>query len=75
MKGKNYFWVSLELRVSVSLDTRFTLGLKGVIIDGKEFPIQKVKEKEVVHRTGYGLRQSGDNGVYSYRIPGLVTTN
>ena len=75
VKGKNYFWVSFDLGVSVSLDTRFTLGLKGVIIDGKEFPIQKVKEKKVVHRTGYGLRQSGDNGVYSYRIPGLVTTN
>lgn len=75
VKGCNYFWVSLQLTPNISLDTRFYISIKKVIIDGKELPVSYLKDKQVVHRVGYAVRQTGNDGVHSYRIPGLVTTN
>lgn len=75
VKGSNFFWVSFEVDSSASLNTCFTVGLHEIKIDGMTVPIKDVKKKAVTHRMGYGLRQSGDDGVHSYRIPGLVTSN
>lgn len=75
VKGANYFWVSFEVDSSASLDTSFTIGLHEIKIDGMAAPIEAMKKKAIIHRLGYGLRQSGDDGVHSYRIPGLITSN
>lgn len=75
IKGNNYFWISFELHPSVSLETRFTLDLLSVQLNGNKVPIKSVKDKKITHRVGLGIRQSGDDGVHSFRIPGLVTTN
>lgn len=75
VKGQNYFWISFEVNPSTSLDTRFTVALDKVEVDHASISIRKVKNKVLTHRVGYGLRQSGDDGAYSYRIPGLITTN
>ena len=75
VKGYNYFWVSMQLSPTTSLDTRFSILIKKVIIDKKEIPVSYQKDKPVVHRVGYAVRQAGNDGVHSYRIPGLVTTN
>lgn len=74
VKGDNYFWISFKLQPSASLDTHFTVALESVKIEGEKVAIHHVKEQHVVHRTGYALRQAGDDNVDSYRIPGLVTT-
>lgn len=75
VKGDNYFWVSMEVKPDIPLDTRFTWEVREVRVTGENIPVRQVKEKAVIHRLGYGLRQSGDDGVQAYRIPGLVTTN
>lgn len=75
VKGQNYFWVSLQLSPTTPLDTRFSMSIKRIKIDGKESSVNYQKEKRVIHRVGYAVRQAGDDGIHSYRIPGLVTTN
>lgn len=60
---------------SASLDTRFAVALEAVKINGENIRVRNVKERNIIHRTGYALRQSDDDNVDSYRIPGLVTTN
>lgn len=74
IKGKNYFWVSLRTATNISLDTQFTVEIKQVTVNGKTIPVQREKEKQVIHRVGYAVRQAGDNGIHSYRIPGLITS-
>lgn len=75
VRGKNYFWVSLQLTPTTSLDTRFSLSVKHMIVNGKEIPVHYIKDRRIVHRVGIAVRQAGDDNVHSYRIPGLVTTN
>lgn len=75
VKGDNYFWISFKLNPSASLDTRFAVALEAVKINGENIRVRNVKERNIIHRTGYALRQLDDDNVDSYRIPGLVTTN
>lgn len=75
VKGKNFFWVSMQLTPETSLDTRFTISVSKVKVDGREIPVSYSKEKQVIHRVGYAVRRAGDDQVHSYRIPGLVTTH
>lgn len=75
VRGENYFWVSLQLTPETSLDTRFSISVKHVTVNGKEVPVRHIKDQRIIHRTGIAVRQAGDDNVHSYRIPGLVTTN
>lgn len=75
VRGENYFWVSLQLTPETSLDTRFSISVKHVTVNGKEVPVRHIKDRRIIHRTGIAVRQAGDDSVHSYRIPGLVTTN
>lgn len=75
VRGENYFWVSLQLTPETSLDTRFSISVKHVTVNGKEIAVRHIKDRRIIHRTGIAVRQAGDDNVHSYRIPGLVTTN
>lgn len=75
IKGPNYFWISLQLDPTISLDSQFRIAVKRVKIDGREIALFPLKEKGVTHRVGVALRQAGDDGVCAYRIPGLATTS
>lgn len=75
VQGKNYFWVSLQLTPETSLDTRFSISVKHVTVNGKEIAVRHIKDRRIIHRVGIAVRQAGDDNVHSYRIPGLVTTN
>ncbi len=72
-KGENYFWVSIDLSDNADLLSQLSIRLESVIIGD-------LKYTEVVHcneqrlRTGVALRQHGDEGVHTYRIPGLATS-
>ncbi|BEG99496.1 sialidase family protein [Bacteroides sedimenti] len=72
--GLNYFWVSLEMKPKASLLTKITSRIDEVTLDGKSAPL-KFETEPVTHMMGIGVRHAGDDGVASYRIPGLVTTN
>jgi sialidase-1 len=73
--GYNFFWVSLEMQPSASLQTKVTADITSVKTDGKENPTKLVSDKNIERRMGIGVRHAGDDGSAAFRIPGLVTTN
>ncbi len=72
--GINYFWVSLQMKPNTSLLSKIDVEMTGAKLDGKDAPIEFATKKDV-HRMGIGVRHAGDDGSFSYRIPGLVTSN
>lgn len=73
--GYNFFWVSLEMQPSASLQTKVTADITSVKADGKENPTKLASDKNIERRMGIGVRHAGDDGSAAFRIPGLVTTN
>lgn len=73
--GYNFFWVSLEMQPSASLQTKVTADITSVKADGKENPTKLISDKNIERRMGIGVRHAGDDGSAAFRIPGLVTTN
>lgn len=73
--GKNYFYVSLapDVKRVKDLSQSFTLEVTRIDADGGQ--AEFTKEALLPQRLGVGVRQHGDDGVYAYRIPGLVTSN
>ena len=74
VKGDNYFYVSLELDSSEidDLSGTFEASVGSVTVSGKKTPVKQ--EGDIVRRLGVSVRNHGDDGVDSYRIPGLATT-
>lgn len=72
--GVNYFWVSLRMKPNASVRSKISAEIVDVKLDGKSVAFEQVNKLDA-HYLGIGVRHSGDDGVESYRIPGLVTTN
>lgn len=72
-KGNNYLWISLQPDKRISVEDRLAVNVNSVVIDGRQHKIQQ--QNPHVLRTGIALREHGEEGVDTYRIPGLVTTN
>lgn len=73
--GVNFFWISLQMKSSTSLQTKISSALKSIKVDDKTIICQSVSPKDVIHRMGVGVRHAGDDNSVSFRIPGLITTN
>lgn len=77
--GKNHFYISMEIngRKIKDLSKEFLLEIKGIGIDGNilRSGTDFIESGWSDHHLGLNVRQSGDDGVHSYRIPGLATTN
>lgn len=70
----NYFWLSLTLDDHADLDHRIQAGITRAIVNKKTIAFATTAPP-TVNRIGRALRQHMDDGVHTYRIPGLVTTN
>lgn len=73
--GFNYFWISLQMKPSASLNTKVVAEIASVTLDGKKALLDVVSPTGIEHRMGVGVRHAGDDNSSAYRIPGLVTTN
>ncbi|GJM29616.1 MAG: sialidase [Cyclobacteriaceae bacterium] len=73
-KGANYFWVSCQLNPTANLLNKVKLACSSVSVEGNELIPANVTP-DVPKRIAHALRLSGDDGVDTYRIPGLATTN
>lgn len=73
--GINYFWVSIQMKPSVSLTSKITADIASISMDGKKATIEMVSPRNIEHRLGIGVRHAGDDNSTAFRIPGLVTTN
>jgi len=73
--GRNYFWLSYELSEGANLHHRVDAGCAE--IDFSEHPRLKPENinPPVSQRIGVSVRQHKEDGVHTYRIPGITTTN
>ena len=72
--GDNFFWIACTLRDDVDLHGRIAVGCDKVKI-GDEWIALDRKKSLLQKRLGLALRKHGDEGIHTYRIPGLATTN
>ncbi|GAB4107789.1 exo-alpha-sialidase [Echinicola sediminis] len=66
-----YLWVAVKSRNFEKLTSKATIWLEKIIVSGKAY--QKVKTQKSTIRPGISVRNSGDDDVHTYRIPGLAT--
>jgi len=74
-KGRNLFYISLAVNGQTlkSLSEGFRLSVQRIMVDDK--PISFTQKDSPLRNFGVSVRQRWDDGVYSYRIPGIVTAN
>lgn len=70
--GANYFYVSLTLKANTPLTATFEPRIVAVKVNSAAVPLV-VKGNPQPLRVGVSVRNAGDDGVDSYRIPGLAT--
>ncbi len=70
----NYFYISLSVADNTPLTFKFTPRVTKVAFDGGRFAQLDHNHKADGHRAAVSVRTAGDDGVHSYRIPGLATT-
>lgn len=73
--GDNQFWLSIELKDTPNLSHKIGTQLIGLeLVDGSSVQ-NKNSDENRLQRIGVALKQKEDNGVNTFRIPGLATTN
>jgi len=71
-EGTNYLWVAVAIDTGAPLDHRVGAVCQRVTFSNGE--TIALGDNPSIQRMGVGLRQGGDDGVHTYRIPGLATT-
>ena len=75
-EGENGLWIGGQLSQQADIDGRVGVHCQQIMFSNGQ-TIQFDAADEPVHATqriGVALRKGGDDGVHTYRIPGLVTT-
>lgn len=71
----NYFYISLSIREDTPLTHVFRPSVGKIAFNGSLFAqIKRDRDPKIGLRTALSVRNAWDDGVHSYRIPGLVTT-
>jgi sialidase-1 len=73
--GLNILPLTCELAEDASLDEFVTATCSSIRLDGRETVKLDAGSSSVRRRIGVAVRQHGDDGVHTYRIPGITTTN
>ena len=73
VEGENIIWVNCRLKEGVGIDQSIGAAIHHVgFSNGQSFKLDAPPSKQ---RLGVAVRKGGDDGVHTYRIPGLTTTN
>lgn len=72
--GPNYFWISYALRPDASLDRRVDAGCDLVVFADGARRQPSTANPAGTQRLGVAVRRGGDDGVHTYRIPGLAVS-
>lgn len=73
-KGDNFFWATMALKDQVNIDHQIMVTVSKVIINETEIEVPNSADS-TPKRIGHALRQHQQDGIHTYRIPGLATTN
>ncbi len=71
-EGENYVWIACKLSPHANID--HTVGATGLTVSFSNGQSESVGAT-TTQRIGVALRKAGDDGVNTFRIPGLATTN
>ncbi len=72
-EGENTVWVNCRLKKDANIDQRIGAAISQVTFSSSVVSFQVVPPS--MQRLGIAIRNRGDDGVHTYRIPGLATTN
>ena len=73
--GLNILPLTCELVADASLDEFVTASCVSIQLDSKQTVLPDPAVSSIRRRVGVAVRQHGDDGVHTYRIPGITTTN
>ncbi|NQU55105.1 MAG: exo-alpha-sialidase [Bacteroidetes bacterium] len=73
-EGTNNFWISFKLKENANILNELSANCLSLIINKKEIK-PEIISPPISKKLGIALRKHNDNGVDTYRIPGLATTN
>ena len=74
IEGTNNFWVSFKLNENANILNELSANCLSLIIDKKNIS-PEILTPTISKKMGIALRKHNDDGVNTYRIPGLATTN
>lgn len=69
-RGANYFWITVSPSPRIPLSSRLHINAAAVRVNDK---VIKIPGDSYAHRVGVAVRQHKQDGVHTYRIPGLAT--
>ena len=72
-EGENRIWLKCQLKPNADIDQR--IGAKIQAVKFSNGQTLTLDFPPVTQRLGVAVRQRGDDGAHTYRIPGLTTTN
>ncbi|TWU03261.1 sialidase family protein [Neorhodopirellula pilleata] len=73
VEGGNHVWVACSLSKHADISHRVGARFSSITFsDGRVIPLEGARNAQ---RMGISLRDGGADGVHTYRIPGLATTN
>lgn len=72
VRGENFFYLSIKVRPTTSLTAKFNVSIESITVKGKSFPLSRQGFSQP-YRVALSARDHGDDGVHTYRIPGLET--
>ncbi len=73
-EGVNFFWASVQLKENASILNQVTASCSGLKVNGQNIIPENISPA-IAQKFGIALRQHNEDGVHTYRIPGLETTN
>ncbi|MFD2525749.1 exo-alpha-sialidase [Flavihumibacter stibioxidans] len=73
--GMHFFWLNVVLKNDASIDNRIELRCTSLVDAGNKETAVKQDNSVYEKRTGAVIRKAGDDGVNTYRIPGIVQTD
>ncbi len=73
-EGTNNFWISFKLKENANILNELSANCLSLIIGGKEV-LPEIVSPVISKKMGIALRKHNDDGVNTFRIPGLATTN
>ena len=74
-EGENYFWLAATLSPQAKLGSQVGARLNPEKTRFSDGTREEHSDKNQFQSVGVAVRKSGDDGVHTYRIPGLATTN
>jgi sialidase-1 len=75
LEGENYLWLGCQLKPTTDLNIDETISGSIDSITFSNGETKLIESEPSVQRMGVAIRNRGDDGVHTYRIPGLATTN